>query len=146
MSRPSANPQGNATVRPATTEVDHAAPFTPPAPPAGLNTHARRIWAEVWDAGREAYNEKTDAAVIERYAEMTARRSALLATLESEGWTVPGSQGQLVAHPAAKLLDSVDSKLQALEDRLGLNPEARLRLGIATVEGQSKLAAFLAAD
>jgi hypothetical protein len=41
------------------------------------------------------------------------------------------------------MLDATDGKLQQMEDRLGLNPEARIRLGIASVEGESKLSAFL---
>jgi len=44
---------------------------------------------------------------------------------------------------ADRLIAEVDSKLQSLEDRLGLNPEARIRLGIATVEQKSRLQEFL---
>ena len=35
------------------------------------------------------------------------------------------------------------AKSLGLEDRLGLNPEARIRLGIATVEQKSRLQEFL---
>ena len=63
--------------------------------------------------------------------------------VELEGWLSVGSTGQQVVHPAAKLLQDIETKLVPLEDRLGLNPESRLRLGISSVESQSKLATFL---
>ena len=142
MTRPSAHPTGNRSpVTPI--EVDHLATYTAPPAPETLSARATEVWDEVWDAGREAYNVRTDGNVIARYAEMTDRRESLLRVLGSEGWTTVGSSGQIVAHPAARLVAEVDSKLQALEDRLGLNPEARIRLGIATVEQKSRLQEFL---
>ncbi len=145
MSRAVANPQGNATSR-STTEVETSEDFTPPPAPPALDGVARRVWGEVWMAGQSAYNVASDSAVIERYASMRSRYAEFLRLLDTEGWTTVGSQGQLVAHPAAKLATDLEAKLQAMEDRLGLNPESRLRLGLVKVEGQSKLAAFLAAQ
>lgn len=142
MTRPSAHPQGNRS-SPTPIEVNHLAEFTTPAPPTTLSTRAIEVWESAWDAGREAYNVRTDGQVIARYSEMTARRELLLKTLDAEGWTTVGSSGQIVAHPAARLIADVDSKLQSLEDRLGLNPESRIRLGIATVEQKSRLQEFL---
>ncbi len=144
--RPSADPQGHArtstTPAPAPPTNILPAPPTPEAP-EHLGPVGRRIWAEVWTAGRKAYVPETDAYIIERYSSLHERRAQLLSVLESEGFTTTGSQGQTVAHPAAKILDSVETKLTSLEDRLGLNPEARLRLGIAAVEHKSRLDAFL---
>lgn len=142
MTRPSANPTGHRPL-PTPIEVDHLAEFTAPAPPTSLGTRAVEVWEAVWDAGREAYNARTDGQVIARYAEMIARRESLLSTLAEEGWTTIGSSGQIVAHPAARLISDVDGKLQSLEDRLGLNPESRIRLGIATVEQKSRLQEFM---
>lgn len=142
MTRPSANPTGHKTA-PAPIEVNHLVEFTSPAPPTSLSLRAKEVWEVVWDAGRDAYNVRTDGQIIARYSEMTARRESLLRTLDEEGWTTVGSSGQIVAHPAARLVADVDGKLQALEDRLGLNPEARIRLGIATVEQKSRLQEFL---
>ena len=143
MSKISANPQGHAAVRPGLTEVERAADYTPPPVPATLRPEAHRYWAAIWTAGQNAYDARTDAGIIERYCEIRARRDELLALLERDGYVTLGSQGQTVAHPAARLLDVADGRLQALEDRLGLNPEARIRLNISLVEGESKLAEFL---
>ena len=45
--------------------------------------------------------------------------------------------------PAARMVSDIEGRLATLEDRLGRNPEARLRLGITAVEHQSRLDAFL---
>jgi hypothetical protein len=42
----------------------------------------------------------------------------------------------------ARLLSSTEKQLVALEDRLGLNPESRLRLGISQVRVRSELDRF----
>ena len=41
------------------------------------------------------------------------------------------------------MVNDLEGKLTTLEDRLGLNPEARLRLGITAVEHKTRLDAFL---
>lgn len=129
--------------RPAETVVERSAAFEPPPVPDTLPAEARRYWAPIWEAGQTAYDPRTDLGIIERYCETRARRDGLLAILERDGFTTIGSQGQVVAHPAARLLDIADGRLQALEDRLGLNPEARVRLNISLIEGTSKLDEFL---
>lgn len=115
-------------------------------PPSTLGDVGRRVWAEVWAAGSGAYVYATDRYVVERYAQLQERREDLLGVLAREGYTVEGSQGQVVAHPAARLLADVETKLTPLEDRLGLNPEARLRLGLAAHEMRSALDRFLDDD
>lgn len=50
---------------------------------------------------------------------------------------------QRPVHPAARLVGDAEIKLIAVEDRLGLNPQTRLRLGISAVEHKTKLDAFL---
>jgi P27 family predicted phage terminase small subunit len=102
---------------------------------------ATNLWVEVWSMGNGFYRE-TDAHIIERYVTLQMRRAVLMAQL-SNSYTTIGSQGQEVAHPAARLLNDVEGKLPGLEDRLGLNPDARLRLGLAVAETKSKLDAFI---
>lgn len=130
-------------MRPATREVDLGEEFLVPTPPVGLCAEAKEVWTAVWLAGRTAYHPLTDSLVIERYAEMQARRRGFLRTLATEGFTSVGSQGNLVPHPVARMLTDVDAKLVGLEDRLGLSPESRIRLGISSIEKESKLKQFL---
>ena len=124
------------------------APIVPPIP-ASLErlkgqdkAMAADLWDAIWTAGGSAYHPATDRLVVERYISLTVRRDKLLRTLEHEGYVTTGSQGQDVAHPAARLVLDIEGKLPALEDRLGLSPEARLRLGITGAEAKSKLDKF----
>ena len=141
MSRPKSAElrQGNANLATLQTTAD----IDIPDAPKDFTPFGRRLWIDIWTAGKNAYQPLTDCHVVERYVSLQQRRRDLLEILETEGWLSEGSTGQLVIHPAAKLLDSVEGKLGPLEDRLGLSPEARLRLGISSVEHKSKLEAFL---
>lgn len=53
---------------------------------------------------------------------------------------VEGSQGQMVMNPLGRQLNQLETQINALEDRLGLNPKAQLALGIQWAAGQSQLA------
>jgi P27 family predicted phage terminase small subunit len=148
--RPVAAPKGNAreSSAPEVMPTNVLALSVPKAPSSfkelsrPYRVQADSIWTAIWTAGHGFYNEATDLYVIERYVSLQVRRAMLMARLELDGYITEGSQGQDVAHPAARLLLDVEGKLPALEDRLGLSPEARLRLGLAVAETKSKLDAF----
>jgi len=113
-----------------------------PDPPPSLGEVGAGYWIEVWTAGSGVY-QVTDSYVIERYCSLQERRRNLTDLVEAQGWLTTGSTGQVVVHPAARMVADIEGRLSSLEDRLGLNPEARLRLGITAVEHQSRLDAFL---
>jgi P27 family predicted phage terminase small subunit len=113
-----------------------------PEPPVHLGEVGLEVWDLVWDYGAKVY-QAADRLIITRYCELQDRRAKMVADLERDGYFSVGSQGQLVQHPAARILSDIESKLVPLEDRLGLSPESRARLGIATVEAETKLDAFL---
>ena len=141
MSRPvpSESRTGHAGTTPT---ITRSAPIAIPDPPTDLAEFGQDLWIQIWDAGNGVY-QITDQYIINRYCSMSERRQKLLDQVESEGWVTAGSQGQTVVHPAARMISDLEGKLQNLEDRLGLNPESRLRLGITAVEHQSALDAFL---
>jgi P27 family predicted phage terminase small subunit len=144
--RPAANPQGNArkslaAVPPPPENIAERLPVPPV--PAALKAYGTRVWHAVWAAGKEVYHPPTDTYVIERYCILHDRHNGLMRMIEDDGMTSVGSQGQVVLHPAARLVGDVEKQLSTLEDKLGLNPESRLRLGISAIEKQSKLDAFL---
>jgi len=113
-----------------------------PDPPPSLGEVGAGYWIEVWTAGSGVY-QVTDSYVIERYCSLQERRRNLTDLVEAQGWLTTGSTGQVVVHPAARMVADIEGRLSSLEDRLGLNPEARLRLGITAVEHKSRLDAFL---
>lgn len=144
--RPKANPVGNPreSLSEAPPPSENLTPLPPiPPPPGHLEAVGAAIWTELWEAGGSAYHPPTDRFIIERYCTLQDRRQGLMDTLERDGFMILGSQGQDVLHPASRALDSAEKELRAIEDRLGLNPEARARLGLATIEHKSKLDAFL---
>jgi P27 family predicted phage terminase small subunit len=144
VSRPVANPAGNArTAAKAPVKSDSVAPVSVPVPPDTLGPAGVELWARLWTVGAGVYHTAAHYETVARYCELTERRAEFLQTLAAEGWIKTGSQGQEVLHPIARQLDAVEGKLVPLEDRLGLSPEASVRLGIATIEHKSKLDAFL---
>jgi len=53
---------------------------------------------------------------------------------------VVGSQGQVVLNPLYKALLSIDAEIRQLEDRIGLNPKARVALGLSIGQAKKTLA------
>ena len=134
--------QGNANPGPSAPVQVVPVDNVPPAP-AHLDRNAQLIWDEVWMAGGSFYEARTDSPTIERYASLQSRRIFIMAAIEKEGWLTLGSQGQEVLHPLARVLNEIEGKLVALEDRLGLSPQARMNLGISAAAAKSALDTFL---
>jgi len=143
MSRPvpAKDRKSHASTTPAITRA--SLPLPVPKAPSTLGPIGASCWINVWTLGAGVY-QPTDAYVIERYCSLHERRHGLLVLVEESGsWLSTGSTGQVVVHPAARMVSDLEGRLATLEDRLGLNPEARLRLGITAVEHQSRLDKFL---
>lgn len=149
MSRPKVNPVGNPRSAAAPTSdvlpaVQGAPVVEVPDPPEhlGLDEIGLDMWAKIWTDGGSAYRT-TDEVIIGQYTVTYQRWILLLKLVEKEGVTTVGSTGQTVIHPAAKQLDSIETKLISLSNVLGLNPESRIRLGIANTDLSAKLDAAL---
>ena len=52
---------------------------------------------------------------------------------------VEGSRGQVKLHPLLRRMAVIDREVLALEDRFGMNPLARRKMGIAIGEGRGTL-------
>ncbi|RMH18228.1 MAG: phage terminase small subunit P27 family [Gammaproteobacteria bacterium] len=113
--------------------------------PEHLNERARRIFTDLVRLGAGVYGP-SDVPVLERYAAMQDRRISLMEVIEDQGLMSVGSTGQPTLHPAAKALQDIESRLLPLEDRLFLNPEARIRMNVFATESRTKLKRFLEDD
>ena len=142
MSRPvpAQDRKSHASTTPTITRSSNPLPV--PDPPSTLGPVGASCWTDIWTLAQGVY-QPTDTYVVERYCALHERRHHLLVLVEADGWLTTGSTGQVVVHPAARMVSDIEGRLATLEDRLGLNPEARLRLGITAVEHQSRLDAFL---
>lgn len=131
--KPKANPTGHAkSALPVPVTAPQAGEVVVPEPPIELCEGALAYWAELWSDGGVAYR-RTDRWTIARYAAMRAQHDQINASIGSE-WTTLTSKGDLKAHPLLTALHRLDGQLRTLEDRLGLSPESRIRLGLAQAE------------
>ncbi len=118
----------------------------PPEPPPRLLKVTRDAWAAYWSS--------PVAAVVDRVSDLPAIRRLFTLYDERErclrsgraGRLVPGSQGQPVVNPLYKHMSTLDAEARMLEDRLGLTPASRLRLGVALVEAADKWARLTSVD
>lgn len=118
----------------------------PPPAPRGLLKPTRDDWELFWRSSvASQVDREADLPVLRRLfvmrdeldrSERAYRRNPL----------IEGSMGQMVLNPAGKKVDTLRGQLTALEDRFGLTPLARARLGWTLAEGATagaKLQAFL---
>ena len=117
----------------------------PPAPPRAALLATKKAWGAFWKAPTAALVLDSDHPALERlfglYDELdriwrAARKRRL----------VDGSQGQPVINPLYKQADALRAEILALEDRFGLSPMARLKLGAAFGSARRSLAEELAAE
>ena len=138
------NPREAAELEVATVDVE----FVPPSCPGNWRADGEdeELWLALWWLGGPdgTYHPIADYQIIQRYVELTRRRQDMLTVLDDEGYTVTGSQGQDVQHPASRVLADVEAKLVPLEDRLGLSPQARHTINLGKVQAVSALEKWMA--
>ena len=97
-------------------------------------------WNSFWQSDLStAIDIKTDLPVIERLASLMDERERVFRQAKKDRLVV-GSQGQVVLNPLYKALLSLDAEIRQLEDRIGLNPKARVSLGIQIGQAKKTLA------
>ena len=102
-----------------------------PAAPEGLTGELPAMWADLWASPLAAvFDPVTDVPGLSRLFRLYADIARIKELFDGEELAT-GSQGQLILHPYAKLLATWDAEARALEDRYGMNPKARLQLGIS---------------
>lgn len=105
-------------------------PPPPPHPPKGkLLTATVRAWDAFWTSDLAALVLDADRPALDRLFGMYDLRERMHRALLEQPFT-EGSTGQTVVHPAAKELASLDGRIVALEDRFGITPMGRLKLGV----------------
>jgi P27 family predicted phage terminase small subunit len=122
----------------------------PPAAPArwtkGQNEDrlmptSLREWDRLWSSDIAKFWKPSDAATVERLVEAEDERRRLRRACRAKR-TVAGSKGQATLNPLNGALKDAIREIQWCEDRLGLNPASRQRLGLQKLAG-AKTAAEL---
>lgn len=101
----------------------------PELPQDDLSETIQRAWTNFWTSEISGLVLDADRPALHRLFEMYDQRERLMRAYRSKPFT-KGSTNQTVVHPAAKEIASVDSRIQSLEDRFGITPAGRLKLGI----------------
>ena len=112
-----------------------------PEPPKGILKNNKDSWVAFWDSelGQSpAIRRDTDLGVIERLWQLYDERDRAYQGYRRSR-LVTGSQGQLVLNPLGRMYLDLEGKIQALEDRIGLSPMARLKLGITFGQAHASL-------
>lgn len=127
------NRQGRGTTDLATSAPPAKAPPPPHVHHSGksrpmLKMH-RDSWAEFWATELASLVQPGDHRALTRLWQLYDLRERMQRAALAQPFAT-GSTGQIVTHPALKEMASLDGRIQALEDRFGLTPKARLQLGV----------------
>lgn len=109
---------------------------TAPAPLPTWSTEVAESWSEMWASGLAAHFKATDVPALERLFTLRSRLGAALEEADKQP-VVPGSTGQPTLSPWFAEAHRLEAEVERLEDRFGLTPQARLRLGVTLEEGLS---------
>lgn len=110
----------------------------PSAPVAWLKV-TRDTWDLFWTTEVAQAVRPSDLPALERLFELRDEVTRLMKAARKERF-VTGSMGQVIMNPAYALCDKLRSEIRMLEDRFGLSPSARARLGVEVVRLESSVA------
>lgn len=100
----------------------------------------KQAWVDLWQSEMvNAYNQVTDVPALRRLFGLRDQRERYSRAVASCP-VVEGSRGQLVSHPLLAEIKTLDPEIRQLEDRFGLNPKARVSLGIKFGQAAASLA------
>lgn len=106
------------------------------AAPLEWRDEVREAWAELWSSPLAGHYRPTDMPALRRLFELRHRQIVAQLAFDAEPTTL-GSMGQEVMSPWAAEMHRLEGEIEKLEDRFGLTPMSRLRLGVTYEEGVS---------
>jgi len=114
-------------------------------PPTDLDRKSKTLWRRLIAALTEqgTWNEKTDLELLERYVRALEAAREARETLRGVPRFVEGSQGQLVPHPAVKMLRDAELDAERFAASLLLTPAARRRADVRPGEAVGDLDSVL---
>ena len=116
-----------------------------PGAPKGLTPEARATWREFWRSPlASAVDYAGDGPALRRWIWLVSERDRLVARFYSQSeerlsLTTFGSTGNTVLHPLLRLEERLSREIMMYEDRFGMTPLARMRLGVAIGQAHESL-------
>lgn len=102
----------------------------PPAPRSTWLAPIRRDWEAFWGGKLAPLLTDDDVPALRRLYDLRDERDRIRRVARGQ-YLVAGSKGQHALNPLLRQAQALDAEIRMLEDRFGLNPMARLRLGIS---------------
>jgi len=96
-------------------------------------TATRRAWTAFWQSSASGLVAASDRPALARLFKLTDELDRTTRAARRER-IVEGSKGQPVLSPLYQEARRLRSEVLALEERFGLNPLARLKLGVTVLE------------
>jgi len=96
-------------------------------------------WVQFWSSPLASQVEVSDEGAFRRLFWLYDELDRLRDAIEETGRVVAGSQGQPRPNPLYKQVESFQAEARQMEDRFGLSPLSRLRLGITFADAQASL-------
>jgi P27 family predicted phage terminase small subunit len=96
-------------------------------------------WVSFWRSPLASQVEPSDEGAFRRLFWIYDELDRLRQAIEETGRVVEGSQGQPRPNPLYKQVESFQAEARQMEDRFGLSPLSRLRLGITFADAQASL-------
>jgi P27 family predicted phage terminase small subunit len=110
-----------------------------PKPPSGLLKKTRQRWAAFWASDvAKVLAVDTDMSGVVRLFQLYDERDRCYGAVRKDR-LVEGSRNQPVLNPLYRQLATLDSEIRQLEDRFGLTPMSRLKLGINVGRGRKTI-------
>jgi len=96
-------------------------------------------WTFFWGSPLASQVEPSDEGAFRRLFKLYDELDRLWDAVEETGRVVVGSQGQPRPNPLFKQIETFQAEARQMEDRFGLSPLSRLRLGITFADAQASL-------
>ncbi len=108
----------------------------------GWRVDTVRRWTFFWESKLAANVEPSDEGALRRLFRLYDEIDRMWDAIEETGRVVEGSQGQPRPNPLFKQVETFQAEARQLEDRFGLSPMSRLKLGVTFADAHMSLAAL----
>ena len=129
------DPRSTARQQAKAVELAEGRDFDVPPPRKKWRTRQKEDYRTLWNSDLSRALRATDVPVVLRLFDLRDDYDRAQEAYRNEPM-IEGSQGQDVLSPMGRHALSLEASLAKLEDRLGLSPAARARLGLAQAQEQ----------
>jgi P27 family predicted phage terminase small subunit len=99
-------------------------------------------WDFFWESKLASNVEPSDEGALRRLFRLYDEIDRMWDAIEETGRVVEGSQGQPRPNPLFKQVETFQAEARQLEDRFGLSPMSRLKLGVTFADAHMSLSAL----